>query len=799
MSTKERKIAVDIIPFEINNLGSFLGDSTYPSYHPFSDEYDRYWDKKTEECLYGLWGDDSRKESEFSLKPKIGGYRWLPGNITFHIHHCVIELEIEGQDAKGLGKPMLRDVDWFIGYDLATCDGFAGYEDDKVFTAFRPIEKLEKGLLLTNAEKYYIEQHAEHLLDKHGRYKKYMDARTMLYNTYDEPLGKPLWLNEKLNYMLLSTRRLGKSYIIINGVVAYEFVFNGARTLDQFFNQSTKSTSVVGSGNSDKTKEFFDKWQKTYDHLRLNVGAYDDGITKESGAFWWKTRGTVVSENNFISNSVKEEGQVGFIGPGSNIWHVTYGLSSSKGAGTSMNNAIIEEVGLTPNPETIHAENSPAQESDKKFGKSIYIGTGGDFEKIEGSRKMFYNPGAYSLLACQNMFAPGSDDTARFIPAYYYKNIFRNENGMQDTQKALDDLMHDRNLKEKQDTKQFLHHQASYPTNPDEIFVKYDGNNFPVNNLQARRDALKNGALPYSIGKIAYHDIRNTNAYWIEDWDAKPLMDLDDLLDKKKGDIIINPNKQGAIVQYEAPNHDRPKRKYNDRNPMYMVFMEPVRNDRGSSYMYCYVWKFDDFANPRRMQHNIVMEWFGRYDNSNTKNLRVALDMAAYYDCNIFSEINNDGIKQAARDMMRYEWLQPSLGHIPGLEGNAVIDHDVGFYVGPKMNAGLEVLTNEMLRETVEVTDRIRGNQYIKEEIIMADTLNSRMLCSQLIAYNREGNFDAYDGLRLLAVWYKANKKPEKQYGNETETKKLLEVMRGMHKRQSASRKMVSLSNNYKN
>ncbi len=74
------------------------------------------------------------------------------------------------------------------------------------------------------------------------------------------------------------------------------------------------------------------------------------------------------------------------------------------------------------------------------------------------------------------------------------------------------------------------------------------------------------------------------------------------------------------------------------------------------------------------------------------------MDMAAYYGCNIFSEINNDAIKGVARNMHRYDWLQPRLGHIEGLEVNMKTDYDVGFYVLPKMNAGLEKLVDAFLR-----------------------------------------------------------------------------------------------------
>lgn len=762
---------ISIIPFWIHNLEDFLPDEDYPVLHPKSKAYADYWLKQSENCMYGIWGNDSVIKDN----KKVGGYRWLTNKGAFYTHHTVIEMEVEGQKAKGTKRPKQRDVEWLMEYDSATCDGFSGYSDDKLCTAFRPIGKMERGEKLTHSDKYRIDELGDQLRDKYGKFKKYVDARVMLYNTYDEPLGKPLWANECQNHLLLSTRRLGKSSWTVNGEVEYEFTFNGARTIDELYGHKTTSTVVVGSGNSDKTKEFFAKFNKSYDYLRSDVGSYNDGRVSASGFWWWKTEGSVLKENSFLTNQIKVEGRgAGLTGPGSRLWHVTYGKSASKGAGTSTNLSVIEEIGLTPDVEDIWAENAPTQKSNFKFGKSVGIGTGGDFELIECSKKMAYNPLAYDILPCKNYFVPGGKDTCRFVPATYYQDQFRNENGMQDILKAFEDIMYERDIKERLDTRQYLRHKASYPLTLEEIFVRFDGNEFPVKNLEERQAALKNGAVDTSIGMLAFTDSRNTDAYWIEDFDLVPLLEMEDLTDD-------NVNKEGAILQYEPPNLDKPIRKYNDRNPMYLVGAEPVRNDKGSSYYYTYVWKFFDYANPERMQNNIVMEYFGRL-NETDKNLKISFAMAAYYGCNIYAEVNNDRIKGLARLMKKFEWLQPDLKYSDGLEVNVKKENDVGAYISPGQNYGLEKLTNEWLRQVVSYTEKIKASGYTREDVILADTLNSQMLCNQLIAYDRDGNFDAYDGIRLMALWCKANEKAEDQYIDTDKDKKLLDTMRKMMK-----------------
>lgn len=747
--------------------------------NPYSLKYDRYWSDRTVECLEGIWGDDSKTDTYTG--EHVGGYRWLPGNIVFHTHHCPILKEVPGRKAKVLTNPDLRDIEWFIGYDLAACDGYSGMKDDKERTCFRPIGELQKGNKISNSDKILIERYEDDLRDKYGDYKKYVDARDYMYQTHDAPMGTPLWHNESQNYMLLSTRRLGKSYIVINGVALYKFTFNGARTLAEYWSQDSSTTCVVGSGESSKTKEFFAKWNVSYDWLRTEVGAEEN----ESGAWWYKIAGSVAKENTFVTDKVKVSGGDGYTGPGNRLWHVSYARSASKGAGTSLDEGIIEEVGLTEGVEDIHAENTPAQKSDYKFGKSTYIGTGGDFDKIESSRKMFYKPRAFEILPCKNLFDLTGGETARFVPSYYYPNQYRDDQGNQDINLAFEDIMSERDFKESQDTLQYLRHKASYPIEPKEIFVKADGNKFPVSNLEDRREQLENGAVRTSIGRIAFSNRENTEAYWIEDLDGMPLTEMQHLTD----DLF---DKEGMICQYESPRPYRPKRKYNDPNPMYLLFVEPVRNDVGSSFFYAYVWKFDDFDDPSTLTHNIVCEWLGRFDNNNEKNLERVFQMAAYYDCNIFPEINNDAIKGYARRVNKFDWLIPEVHSVEGLEATNRVNHEVGFYVAPNMKPGLVKLLNEFLRKRVDHQQRIEEDQIIIEETIIADTITSQIACAQLIDYNDEGNFDVVDGLRLLPVWYKIHEGVSEQFQDLNADKELRELMRQMKSNRTSSKRRSS-------
>ena len=192
---------VEILPFQIYNVKAFLNQK-HPVLHPQSPEYDPYWEGETAKCILGHWGYDYADGQ--------GGWRWMPGNLYFYINMCVIKKE--GDSGKEVtDNPSLRDVDWFIFYALAICEGFSGFENDKETTCFRPLGPgFKEERIYPGIDTVLLEKYDEHLRKPDGTYKDYIDARDYLYQTIDEPMGNPLWLNECQNLVVLSSRRIGK-------------------------------------------------------------------------------------------------------------------------------------------------------------------------------------------------------------------------------------------------------------------------------------------------------------------------------------------------------------------------------------------------------------------------------------------------------------------------------------------------------------------------------------------------------------------------------------------------------------
>jgi hypothetical protein len=198
------------MPFiRINNRNNFLLKSV-PNYHPDSIKYLSFWREQKKRVIEGFWGIDDAEynvsdvENFNPYKTDYAGNKWrfcTPG-IYFYCNFGTILHRPKGlpKTAPKLKvRPTLRDVDWEILYDIIEARGFSGFELDDEYTCCKDV----------------ISDDPQEMWDKtcfnsKGEVKKYIPAFEYLRKVHDKPLGLPLYFNGASNYMLLSTRELGK-------------------------------------------------------------------------------------------------------------------------------------------------------------------------------------------------------------------------------------------------------------------------------------------------------------------------------------------------------------------------------------------------------------------------------------------------------------------------------------------------------------------------------------------------------------------------------------------------------------
>ena len=743
-----------LLPFELYDISDFVVKE-HKNINPLINygEYERYWYEQVDYCLMGKWGYD------YDKKRGLGGYRWIPGNLYFYVNMSEIKMgEDEGREV--YARPFLRDIEWKIFYALIEADGFSGFTDDKEYTSYLPVGKLQgkvrdnKGNIITklkNYEEIRLKRYKDFLVKPNGEYKEYLPPQELLYRTYKEPKGKALYFNEMKNLIILSTRGCGKSYSISNGVVEYDFTFGSARNAKEFFSAKYPSVVVVGSALSTKSASLLKKFQNSYEYLRTNIGAYKDEEININGVMYQPYEGSLRAGKS-ITNRIQEKGGRAWIGTGNEIWHVSYKDNASAGVGERARRMVVEEAGLLSNFLEVHAENTGSQKREVKTGYTVYIGTGGNVEKIKGIREAFYNPLGFDAVGFKDVYSNKPGQIGLFIPAYYRSNDYKDENGNTDYVKAFEDEMMIREEKRKSGSKAYEGYAISYPIVPAEMFLQSSGNIFPTDKLESRLTDLETGlweklAKP---GELVYVNKERTKVTWI----PKSLENVSVI--KRWGDEknMTEEELKGTIIIYEHPVENRPSLKYVDY--LYVVTYDSVKDDEGGTSLACVqVWKFWDFENPEKVQFNLVAEWLGRHIGMDglEKDHDIAFKLASYYNAPILPEINLKDIIRYGRMSRRYYYFlpRPEMA-LSGMQIKQKKEYAVGVYISPGMKPDLEKYLFDALHTVVNFDHEINEEEEVYNEVKMVDLIPSMRLIEELLYYNRDENFDSVSAAFLFGM-----------------------------------------------
>lgn len=268
------------------------------------------------------------------------------------MNYCIILDEDDKGKTIDIIHPKLRDVEWIVHYAYLTASGFSGFEEDKEWTCNRLVDKLEKGIELTPKDEINL-KNATGILKENGTYKKYIEAREYLNKTFDTPLGKPIYGNDLKSIFLLTSRALGKSYIV-SGIMAHIYNFYGKKFYDKNYLENPAPAEIlVGAAQSSKSAELVKKFLNIQEYLKTKVGSWGKGKDFIPGYFFNNSIGKS-SPNNVDSPYRHEykvqEGKIWLTkGTGTKLLHVAYGDNPEAGVGFRPNIIILEEVGLFDN------------------------------------------------------------------------------------------------------------------------------------------------------------------------------------------------------------------------------------------------------------------------------------------------------------------------------------------------------------------------------------------------------------------------------------------------------------------
>ncbi len=479
----------------INNRNNFIVD-THPVYHPASSSYINYWREQKRRIIEGFWAPDDAGIKYDVLhgnnNAKSNKWRWMPPQLYFYKNMSTILHNPKG-DGKAVAKkrmrPDLRDIDWMFFYAYIEARGFSGFSEDDEFTCNREVEKYENG-----EEDFHLDSTC---YNSKGGVKKYIRARDYLRKLWSKPMGKPLYMNEARNIMILGTRGGGKSYWEAV-VILHEILTDAAKEYNQeSITNPARAEVAIGAALAAKSSDTLDKLQLTYRNL---PGTWMKDTEDEIPSPLHKEMAGTLQPNNSSSPwrheyEKKVNGKWRKFGTGSSVRHYVYSIENPEAAaGGRFSLSVIEEVGLVPNLLTITGSNAATLlEGTTQFGTALYAGTAGNMEKIIESEIIFRDPEGFNFISFENEWEQNSKEIGFFLPAYMSLNQFKDENGNTDQEAALKFLEKRREKKKRsRSSSAYLLEILSYPIKPSEMFTKNSGNLFPVQDLREVLAELEN-------------------------------------------------------------------------------------------------------------------------------------------------------------------------------------------------------------------------------------------------------------------------------------------------------------------
>lgn len=732
---------VRLLP-EIYNISDFV-QRDHPNYHPDTLKYVQYWEAQEKLCIEGKWGHD------YDESRKLGGYRYMPGFLYFYINMWTILHTVRKQRRRF--PPNLRDVEWILSYAWLSARGFSGFELDDEYTCNEAVlleiddETLLREHIPTESGEYK-DLYTNNLFHN-GKRKKYKPAFEYLKQTFDKPLGRPIYGNPAKNLMVLGSRNFGKSFFTSGAIIGHEWIFDGHKYYDyDYLNKPNEISLFVGSSSSDKSSELLNFFKNGFSNLPGSYGANDDFIPSP---FFKNVTGNLNPNNKQSafrhSYKVQEGGIWRDKGSKSTIYHGVYTVDNyTVAVGGRYGVIVLEEIGLMKNLLSVLGANNLCQtDGIERFGSTIAIGTGGNMETVQEAKMVFYDPDSYDFLGFDNIFETGGKKIGLFIPAYLAFNQYKDDKGNTNIQGAWDHIEKVREKARKASTNTVLNDEMmSRPVIPTEMFLSNNFSIFPVADLQQRLAELETTnewSEVADIGMLEFLDKERKSVKWFRDIQkmAEPITTVN--LDKYRGNL------SGAMIIYEHPIKALPEPTF--YRPLYKIAYDPVKDDKwGPSLGSILVYKgYEKGSMEGKYQDDIVAECLMRTDSTEDIH-EAAIKLALYYNAKVMPETDIPDFIRYCKKLGIYHILQPS----PHEAVSRVIKaptkkYDVGQNMAPGLGIHCEQLINNWLCLPYRERDgRLFNNCY---------KLKSKRLIEELINYKREGNFDHISTLKLIMLW----------------------------------------------
>src|SRR3990167_9112069 len=404
----------------------------------------------------------------------------------------------------------------------------------------------------------------------------------------------------------------------------------------------------------------------------------------------------------------------------SEIMGVSFRNSPHKARGKRAKLILWEESGKFPSLlQAWQIARSSVEQGSRTFGLMVSFGTGGTQDAdFEGLIELFENPKGYNIYSIPNVWSSHRADKecGYFVPEYMNREGHYDENGNSDIESAKKEELKNRETIKLNTGNRYSYtrYVAEKPFTPEEATLRISGNIFPELDLKERLAYLETHEEAKNLGQIGM---------FVRDDSGLPKWKQNDKLVLCDFPVNSNDKGEGAIVIWEHPPKD------NIPYGLYIAGMDSYDFDESTTTSLGSIFIYKRLYNMETWYDTIVAEYTGRAKSAEDyyENARRLLE---YYNAVCLYENQNPGFKMYLEKVHSLNLLKAQPGIIKNIIIDSKVDRTYGVHMVVKVKDYLEVITRDWL-----VEEYAQGKRNLSK-------IYSTPLIKELIAYNKEGNYD---------------------------------------------------------
>ena len=529
-------------------------------------------------------------------------------------------------------------------------------------------------------------------------------------------LDKEDYLKLNLSTKIKEEDLTGGKHMIVAKARRKGFSYKNAAICANRYNTEKNSITIIGA---------FEKKYLYPTGTMTMVSDYMNFLNEHTG--WTKRRQVVDKiDHKRASRIVYINGEPIEKGYKSQVIALTFQNNPDAARGKDASLILFEEGGKFNNLKASYLATKPTVE-DGAFttGQILIYGTGGDMEGgTIDFEDMFYNPEGYNLLAVENKWDEGNNNTncGFFVPDYVTKPgyIDNDGNSLKDKAKEVEDAKREALRRDTKDRRSLDKHITEYPYCPKEAFLRLTGNIFPATLLLQTLSKLETVNTSNNARWIGDLVLDDTNkVVWKMNSNIRPIESFPIKADDKS---------RGCTVIYEMPftpeGGDIPYGMYVAGTDPYAQNESEQSDSLGSTFVV------------NKITKRIVAEYTGRPETVKEYYEEVR-KLLLFYNARCLYENQIKGMF----DYFEYMNCTYLLADQPTIIKDILKYTDVERGKGMHMAEGLKDFGEQLIKQWL--LEPVEG------EVLNVHKIRSIPLLHELIKYNKEGNFDRVIALMM--------------------------------------------------